>query len=142
MIHIVNGLLISDSAILMARRSPDRAQYANTWSFPGGHVEDAETLEQAVAREMMEEIGVTIMDPALMDFTINATKGKAPITFHFFVIHQWNGQPQNCGTEHTDIKWVPLPKAHKIQNLALADYDHLFGLLQGVENSPQKPTFL
>ena len=59
MVDIVNGLLLRDRQVLMARRSANRRLSPNTWSFPGGHVEEGETLEQALTRELSEEIGVS-----------------------------------------------------------------------------------
>ena len=55
---IVNAVLLKRRNVLLARRSPTRRAYADRWSFPGGHVETGENLEQALRRELREEIGV------------------------------------------------------------------------------------
>lgn len=57
--QIVNALFIRNGTILLARRSPHRAAYPNLWSFPGGHVENEETLDAALIGAPREEIGVT-----------------------------------------------------------------------------------
>src|SRR5436309_1462601 len=59
MTDIVNGLLLRNGTVLLARRSAGRQAYPNRWSFPGGHVEAGESLDDALIRELREEIGVT-----------------------------------------------------------------------------------
>jgi len=58
MTDIVNGLLVRDGLVLMARRSRHRRSYSDTWSFPGGHVEPGETFDEALVRELHEELGI------------------------------------------------------------------------------------
>jgi 8-oxo-dGTP diphosphatase len=57
--NIVNALLMQEGTVLLARRSPQRKAYPGLWSFPGGHVEENETLVEALIRELLEEVGVT-----------------------------------------------------------------------------------
>jgi 8-oxo-dGTP diphosphatase len=45
---IVNALFVRDGMVLLARRSPHRSTYPGLWSFPGGHVEQGETLAEAL----------------------------------------------------------------------------------------------
>ena len=63
--NIVNGLLIKGQKVLVAHRSEDRRSYPDTWSFPGGHVEEGETFEKALVRELAEEVGVSATYPAV-----------------------------------------------------------------------------
>ncbi len=56
--RIVSALLVRDGAVLLAKRSPAKRAYPNTWSFPGGHVEPGEALDAALVREVGEEVGL------------------------------------------------------------------------------------
>jgi mutator protein MutT len=58
-IAIVNGLLVRAGTVLLARRSANRKAYPGTWSFPGGHTEQGETLDTALIRELREELAIT-----------------------------------------------------------------------------------
>jgi cysteine synthase B len=56
-VHVVCAIIENDGQLLVARRSPGQA-LAGFWEFPGGKVEPGETSEQALARELKEELGV------------------------------------------------------------------------------------
>ena len=56
---IVKAMLLRGTNVLLARRSSGRRNYPDRWSFPGGHVETGEAPDDALARELQEEIGLT-----------------------------------------------------------------------------------
>jgi 8-oxo-dGTP diphosphatase len=66
MIRVVAAVLCRGGKILLARRLPGKSM-GGMWEFPGGKVEDGETLEAALAREMREELGLAVLvGPRLM----------------------------------------------------------------------------
>jgi len=116
---IVNALLLQGGNVLLARRSATRKAYPDVWSFPGGHVEAGETLEEALIRETGEEIGIvpltylvlgTIPDP------------NAPATYHMFGVTSWKGEPTILDDEHTELTWFELAEAAILPDLALEAY--------------------
>jgi 8-oxo-dGTP diphosphatase len=56
--NIVNGVLVRQGTVLLARRSLHRKAYPGLSSLPGGHVEETESLLEALVRELREEIGI------------------------------------------------------------------------------------
>ncbi len=127
MVEIVKGLLVRKGHVLMARRSASRPHYPNTWSFPGGHVEDRETVEQALARELREEIGVEVKSWSyLQSFDDRSTRSDNVVRFHFFVVDSWGGNPTNIGDEHSEIRWIEPANAREMQDLAFTRYGELF----------------
>lgn len=131
MATIVNGILLRGGKVLMARRTPTRQAYPDTWSFPGGHVEAGETLIAALHRELLEEIGVNVTSAIHEHQVEDPSAGPLPAaTFHFFVVHAWDGEPRNLGNEHSALRWVDLRDAVRLPDLALTCYPGLFaGLL-------------
>jgi len=126
--NIVNALFVRDGRVLLARRSPRRVAYAGLWSFPGGHVEQNETLIEALVREVREEVGVTPTTFRLIG-TIADPNGIAtdPATYHIYVVTAWDGgEPALVGDEHTELGWLTPASASDLPSLALAEYRPLF----------------
>ena len=128
---IVNGLLVQNGSVLLARRAPHRKSYPDLWSFPGGHVERNETLDAALVRELREEIGVAptrftsiglIQDPN--------TAANDRVTYHMHAVTAWDGgTPRLVGDEHTELRWYTIGDASILRGLALEEYRALFSLL-------------
>lgn len=127
---IVNGLLVGRGEILLARRSPHRRAYPGLWSFPGGHVEEGESLDAALIRELREEIGIV---PTSFGWRTRIADPNAPdsVVYHMAVVEAWTGEPALLGDEHTELRWHGLAAACSLPDLALPDYRSLFIELSG-----------
>ena len=100
--NIVNALLVRENKVLLARRSPGRKAYPNLWSFPGGHVEQDETLEQALIREAREEIGVVPVSYAAAARISDPNTGTPHRWSITCTSTDWNGgEPTIQDDEHT-----------------------------------------
>jgi 8-oxo-dGTP diphosphatase len=96
-----------DGAFLMGKRLGTHGE--NTWSIPGGHIEPGETLEQAVARETLEETGLSIVQPRFLTYTEDIFEnGKHYITMWFEA--DWHaGEPVvNEPDKWVEQTWVPV----------------------------------
>jgi 8-oxo-dGTP diphosphatase len=60
MINVVGGIIRKDGKILIAHRGQHKS-LPGMWEFPGGKIKEAESPEQALARELLEEFGITVM---------------------------------------------------------------------------------
>jgi len=95
------------------------------WEFPGGKVEPNETLEAAMARELREELGATVLRSAFIGQTNYQYPQREPITVHFFAV-QITDAPLSPGP-FEDIAWV-LPRELGAYNF-LAANQHLIAEL-------------
>ena len=88
--QVAVGVLVrADGAVLLADR-PAGKPYAGYWEFPGGKIEAGETVEQALIRELGEELGVRVRhaDPWTV---IEHDYPHAYVRLHFWRIEDWSG---------------------------------------------------
>jgi len=140
--NIVNALFVRQGAVLLARRSPHRQAYFNLWSFPGGHVEEGEALNEALVRELREEVGVTPTDYKPLGTIRDPNVGAAdPVTYYLYKVTAWDGgEPTLVGDEHTELAWFARETAAALPDLALDEYRSLFDQLisaQVKQNAPK-----
>jgi len=101
-ITVVAGILHRNDHLLLTRRRPD-AHLPNLWEFPGGKVEDGETLEIALQREMMEELGIEVRVGDLF-FQTTHTYPERSIALFFFNCTIAAGDVQ--AIDVTEFRWV------------------------------------
>jgi 8-oxo-dGTP diphosphatase len=93
-----------DGRVLICKR-PQGKQLAGLWEFPGGKVEPGETPEEALIRELKEELGVTITETCLAPFVFAS---HAYDSFHLlmplYLCRRWEGFV--LAHEHEDLAWV------------------------------------
>jgi 8-oxo-dGTP diphosphatase len=101
----VGVLLRSDGAFLLTSR-PAGKVYEGYWEFPGGKVEAGETVEQALRRELQEEIGVVI--GAVHPWRVERVDyPHALVRLNFCKVFEWKGElHMHEGQEHA---WQTLP---------------------------------
>lgn len=83
-----------DGSFLLAER-PEGKVYAGYWEFPGGKVELGESAQQALKRELIEELGIEI-DNAYPWLTQVFTYPHATVRLRFFRITHWKNEPSGC----------------------------------------------
>lgn len=91
-----------DGRYLIARRPAGRAM-AGLWEFPGGAVEDGETAEAALARELHEELGVTAVIDAPLTFAWHREASREVLLL-FYRAALGPGEPR--GREGQEVRWV------------------------------------
>jgi len=128
--NVVNALFLRQGSILLARRSPHRKAYPGLWSFPGGHVEAGETLEQALTREASEEVNVAPVTYRAVARIADPNTTSEPITYHLYAVREWRGQLGINNDEHTELRWFTFEEAKALPDLALEDYRVLFDSLR------------
>ncbi|ENG2549953.1 TPA: 8-oxo-dGTP diphosphatase MutT [Citrobacter farmeri] len=88
--------------IFITQRAAD-AHMANKLEFPGGKIEAGETPEQALRRELQEEVGITPVDATLFE-KLEYQFPDRHITLWFWLVESWKGEP--WGKEGQPGKWI------------------------------------
>ena len=102
------ALLDADKRILITRRPPGKAM-AGLWEFPGGKIEPGETPEEAIVRELREELGVEPCERCLQPFAFSAhAHDDFNLVMPLYLCRQWDGFPQPH--EGQEIAWVRAPE--------------------------------
>lgn len=98
------ALIDPDGRVLLAQRPPGKSM-AGLWEFPGGKVEAGERLEEAVIRELHEELGISVQEACLAPFTFAShSYADFHLLMPLYVCRRWDGSPQ--AREHSALKWV------------------------------------
>lgn len=111
LIEVVGAVLVRDDRVLAARRGPSMA-LAGLWEFPGGKVEAGESPEQALIREVREELLCEISVGEHVETTSHTYEfGTVTLTTFFAAVE--SGEPQL--TEHDELRWVPAAELRSIE---------------------------
>ncbi|WP_414718361.1 8-oxo-dGTP diphosphatase MutT [Thaumasiovibrio subtropicus] len=101
-VHIAAGIILSaDQQEVFLTRREAKAYQGGFWEFAGGKVEQGESAEQAVVRELEEEVGIQVT--ALMPFyALEHDYPDKALKFDFFLVTEFDGHPFGKeGQEHT-----------------------------------------
>ena len=102
-LDVVAGILTAgDGRILIAERTSDRP-FSGMWEFPGGKIAAGESQQQALARELAEELGIQVQRSDLFMSLEHEYPDRA-VRLHFFKVSDWSGEPS--GLEGQKIRWV------------------------------------
>lgn len=108
------GVLKRDELYLIAKR-PEGKPFAGFWEFPGGKIDPQETPEEALKRELHEELGINIHLSALQKIIdVSYAYPEFSLLMPTFLCKNWEGEPQGC--EGQILQWVTLQELdhHKI----------------------------
>jgi 8-oxo-dGTP diphosphatase len=113
-IPVVTGLIRKGDKVLVGQR-PVGNTLAGQWEFPGGKIEKNESPEQALIRELREELGIEA-EVGELKLASTHTYGETGIVILFYEILFWKGEPKNI--HHMEIRWI-LPT--ELKELAIPD---------------------
>ncbi len=121
------ALVDADGRVLLAQRPPGKSM-AGMWEFPGGKVEQGETPEACIQREMKEELGVVLCDRCFAPVTfVSHTYENFHLLMMLYIARRWEGIPtplegqQLTWCRPSDMDKFPMPPADVPLVAALRD---------------------
>lgn len=128
-IHVAVGVILNaDGQILVARRA-DTQHLGGLWEFPGGKLEPGETVQQALQRELREELAIEVLGQRPLCRIEHTYPGKA-VLLDVWIVDSFDGTP--VGMEQQPLRWLDVdqlkpeefPAANRliIRRLRLPDF--------------------
>ena len=102
---VAAALILRGDQVLVCQRRPDQP-LGSKWEFPGGKIEPGETAEEALRRELKEELDIdAIIGTPVAHVRHNYRNGGA-VDLQFFLVRQYTGEVANLIFQ--DVRWCPL----------------------------------
>ena len=134
--QVANVIIIDENdRFLIIKRTKTAPSHPLHWDLPGGHVEEGESLEEAVKREALEETNLEISD-------LKAAKVQDSFR-NFFITKKYSGNiefkqnPESGFVEHSEYKWVTLEIYKKMEDLSIKPED----IEKAMENLSKKSLY-
>lgn len=106
-LEVAVGVLIRPNGDFLLTTRPPGKVYQGYWEFPGGKLENGETVEQALRRELTEEIGITVTDVMPWKVTL-VDYPHALVRLHFCKVFAWTGALSMREKQRSSWQRLPL----------------------------------
>ncbi|MGA8731251.1 MAG: (deoxy)nucleoside triphosphate pyrophosphohydrolase [Terracidiphilus sp.] len=102
---VAAALIVRGGEVLICQRRPDQPMGLQ-WEFPGGKIEPGESPEQALARELDEELGIKASIGARVTHIRHNYRHGGAVDLQFFAVHEFTGELENRIFQQ--FRWVRL----------------------------------
>ena len=124
------AFIVKNKKVLLGKRSETREFYPDVWDIFGGHIKPGETREEALQRELNEELGIV---PTRWEFLLTVQEPNedkyGQIKYHIYLVTDYKGESHNLQPEeHSFIRWfefeqaIDLPFPHPIYAELIEDF--------------------
>lgn len=103
--QVVAALILRGDEVLVCQRRPDQP-LGSKWEFPGGKMEPGETAEEALRRELTEELGIAAVIGSRVAHVRHNYRSGGAVDLQFFLVREYTGQIENLIFQ--DVRWAPL----------------------------------
>ena len=122
-IKVVAGLILQNDKLLICQR-PNFKEHPLKWEFPGGKIKNHESNEEALIREINEELSINITNcEELISYNFNYKELNKKVFIYFYLVNNFNGKVLN--NFHKELKWIEIKD--------IREYDFLEGDLKIID---------
>lgn len=139
-VDVAVGVMLQPDGSLLLGQRPVGKPYAGWWELPGGKLEPGETVLQALARELQEELGVTVLESSTWVTHVHAY-AHATVRLYFCRVTRWEGEPR--GLESQALQWGRIREAGAAEiETARRDHEARVAALEDRVARGEQPTDL
>lgn len=113
-VDVAAGVILRKDGMLLLGQRPEGKPWPGWWELPGGKVEPGETVAQALARELKEEIDIDVTVSRPWVTYVHAYPEKT-VRLSFYQVTGWTGEPR--GLESQALRWVHVAQAGEVDDL-------------------------
>ncbi len=114
-IPVAVGIVFNPEGKILVSLRPSHQVQAGKWEFPGGKIEMGESAEQALKREMLEEVGIIVHRATpLTQFSYNYAERR--VWIEAWRIEEFSGEAQGC--EGQEIAWMTFVQLRDLDMLS------------------------
>jgi 8-oxo-dGTP diphosphatase len=110
LLHVAVGVILRQQQVLLAKRAAGKHQ-ANRWEFPGGKLEQGETVAAALKRELAEEIGIIVLE-AEPFMQLQHEYPERCVLLDIYLVTDFSGEPH--GAEGQPLYWAELSELDRL----------------------------
>ena len=122
-IKVVAGLILQNNKLLICQR-PNFKDHPLKWEFPGGKIKNHESNEEALIREINEELSINIINcEELISYNFNYKELNKKVFIYFYLVNNFSGNVLN--NFHKELKWIEIKD--------IREYDFLEGDLKIID---------
>ena len=128
LVECIAFMLMQDDQVLAEKRKRTKRVVPGAVAFPGGHIEARESPEEALYREVQEEIGIVPIEIAYVCTLLHRSQEFRKL--HYFAVTRWEGEiiPQ----EAESVVWIPLNALETldldVDKIAVQEYRRVYPL--------------
>lgn len=144
-VHVAVAVIKNQHGQLFIAKRPEKSHQGGLWEFPGGKIENGESVQEALARELFEEVGITVLDASPL-IRIHHDYDDKSVLLDVWCINDFSGEAH--GKEGQETCWINLehlseytfPEANTsiIKALNLPDKCMITGEFNSEENLVKK----
>jgi mutator protein MutT len=113
-IHVVAGAVTDGAGRVLIAQRPKGTHLAGGWEFPGGKLEPGEDRRAGLARELREELGITIGNPRPL-IRLRHSYPEREVLLDMWVVRHFSGEPQ--GLDGQSLRWCTQDELETVQLL-------------------------